>query len=408
MDTAMLYALRDSLGIPAHPLIFLILGVATWALHITAVHILLGSSALAVRGAFSADDHWRRLAAAMVNTAKVAVSVAIVVGVAPLLFVQVTYDPFWYTANVLSAWWVIGFIVFLIIGTLALFIFYAINKKLRTEKTHCPGALIGAIALFLLVGFIMHALSVQMLKPDQWLEWYTPNGVVDASGRAIHAWNAWRFGFFILLSVPVIGIWLFGYRRYLQGAGEENSEYLAFLKRLGTRLGAIGTLIVLVLLVFWMRSLPQDIAPFATGIWPIAAAAALIVTAAFPLLLGKRLDQGLWGYTPVLVGTVAMIVVATMREMIRWVTLYGVHGYNPLDYKIAMDWYSTLLFFITLAALFLTVMTYLVTVAWQAGQAKGIYTPSRAVNRIGTIGITALLVWIVQWYGFGLWVAYVQ
>jgi hypothetical protein len=292
------------------------------------------------------------------------------------------------------------------LATLALFIFYAMNYKLRSEKTRCPGSMIAAILLFLVVGFIMHALSVQMLEPDKWMEWYAPNGVVDASGRSIHAWNGWRFGFFIALSLPVIGIWLFAYRRYLQGAGEKDWDYLEFVKRIATRLGAVGTAISLVLLVIWMRGLPEDIAGFATGIWPIAAAVALIVAAAYPLLLGKRIEQGLWGYTPVLIATVAMIVVAAMREAIRWVTLFGVHGYNPLDYKVVMDWYSTGLFFVTFGVLGGGVLAYLLTVAWQAGQTEGTYTPSRAVNRMGTVAIVMLVLWVAQYFGFGLWTAY--
>ncbi|HSH84643.1 MAG TPA: hypothetical protein VK979_05740 [Guyparkeria sp.] len=406
MDTAMLYALRDPLGIPAHPVIFLILGVVTFALHIAAVHVLLGSSALALRGSFSKQAHWRRLADAMVNTAKVAISVAIVIGVAPLLFVQVIYDPFWYTSNVLSAWWVIGFIFILIVATLALYLFYAMNYEIRSKKTRCPTAMIAAILLFLVVGFIMHFLSMQMLEPDKWLEWYAPGGIIDASGRSIHAWDLSRFSFFILLSAPVIGIWLFGYRRYLQGAGEQDSDYLEFVKRIATRLGVVGTAISLVLLVMWMKGLPDDIAGFATGIWPIATAVALILVAAYPLLLGKRLDQGMWGYTPILIATVGMIVVATMREAIRWVTLYGVHGYNPLDYKIVMDWYSTILFFVTFGVLGAGVLAYMLTLAWQAGQTEGTYTPSRAINRMGTVAIVLLLLWVAQYFGFGLWVAY--
>ncbi|OZA11274.1 MAG: hypothetical protein B7X94_05450, partial [Hydrogenophilales bacterium 17-62-8] len=125
MDAAMLYALRDPAGVSAHPVIFLVLGVLTWALHIAAVQVMLGASALTIFGALSRDAHWRRLAAAMLSTAKVAVSVAIVLGVAPLLFVQVIYDPFWYTSNVLSARWVIGFIIILIAAYLALYTFYA-------------------------------------------------------------------------------------------------------------------------------------------------------------------------------------------------------------------------------------------------------------------------------------------
>lgn len=130
MTPEMLYALRDQAGVPAHPLIFLVLGVLTFALHIVTVQVMLGASALTLRGAISTDASWRRLAAAMLTTAKIAVSVAIVLGVAPLLFVQVIYDPFWYTSNVLSAWWVIGFIGLLIVGYIAMYAFYWKNPDL--------------------------------------------------------------------------------------------------------------------------------------------------------------------------------------------------------------------------------------------------------------------------------------
>ena len=105
----------------------------TFALHIAAVQVMLGAGALTRRGAFSAITYWRRLAAAMLTTSKIAVSVAIVLGVAPLLFVQVVYDPFWYTSNVLSAWWVIGFIMLLIAGYIAMYVFYWKNHDIVAE-----------------------------------------------------------------------------------------------------------------------------------------------------------------------------------------------------------------------------------------------------------------------------------
>ena len=133
MTPEMLYALRDQAGVPSHPLVFLVLGVLTFALHMAAVQVMLGASALTLRGAFSPSLHWRRLAQAMLVTAKIAVSVAIVIGVAPLLFVQVVYDPFWYTSNVLSAWWVIGFIGLLILGYIAMYIFYWKNHDIVAD-----------------------------------------------------------------------------------------------------------------------------------------------------------------------------------------------------------------------------------------------------------------------------------
>ena len=116
MNAEMLYALRDVAGVPSHPVLFLILGVLTFALHILAVQVMLGASGLVIWGALSKAAYQRQLAQAMLGVAKIAVSVAVVLGVAPLLFVQVIYDPFWYTSNVLSAWWVIGFILILTVA----------------------------------------------------------------------------------------------------------------------------------------------------------------------------------------------------------------------------------------------------------------------------------------------------
>jgi hypothetical protein len=184
MDAAMLYALRDPAGIPSHPIIFLVLGVLTWALHVAAVQVMLGASALVLYGAFSRDAHWRRLAAAMLTTAKVAVSVAIVIGVAPLLFVQVIYDPFWYTANVLSARWVIGFIVILIGAYMAMYAFYYRNhdwpNSRRARRWH-DGGLAGADA----GGRLDHARAERTDAAARAVEdWYAPGGQVDPSGGA--------------------------------------------------------------------------------------------------------------------------------------------------------------------------------------------------------------------------------
>lgn len=323
-----------------------------------------------------------------------------------MLFVQVIYDPFWYTANVLSAWWVIGFIVFLIIGSLALFIFYGLNGHLRdTPKTRCPSSMIIAILFFLLVGFVMHALSVQMLHPEKWLEWYAPNGVVDPSGRQIHAFNLWRFGFFISLALPVVGLWLLAYRRFIR-AEATLSAYRQFLLKLSLLLTSIGGVISLILFGIWMLTLPENLQHFVYGPWPIVTAAALLFAVAFPLLILKKLDKGIWGFLPFAIGAVALIIMAAMREALRWTMLYGIHGYNALDYKINMDWYSTLLFFITFAVLGTGVLAYLLTVAWQAGQTRGVYTPSPLVNRLGGIAIALLAIWIIHYFVVGFWVAY--
>ncbi|MEY2994856.1 MAG: hypothetical protein RL357_1791 [Pseudomonadota bacterium] len=405
MNPEMLYALRDQAGVPSHPVIFLILGVLTFALHIAAVQVMLGAATLTLRGAFQADVKWRRLASAMLVTAKIAVSVAIVIGVAPLLFVQVVYDPFWYTSNVLSAWWVIGFILLLIGGYIAMYAFYWKNHDIVADGGRGGYWMVLSIVLLLTVGFIVHSLSNQMFYPERWIEWYAPSGQIDPSGHSLHQWHISRFLFFIALSAPVTGAWLLAYRRYLQGAKETDVAYLGFVLSLAQRLMVIGGVVSVLIGAAWMMSLPEKMQWFAGSLWMWLAVAALLAVVAMPMALRARLDQGVWGYAVFGAGAVALIVVGVAREVLRFVTLLGSHGYDAMDYRINMDWYSTVLFFVTFAVIGGTTLAYLLTVAWQAGQHKdGVYTPSPAVTRIGQWSVGLLVAWTVAYFAVGFWV----
>ena len=404
MNAEMLLALRDPAGVPSHPLVFLLLGVLTFALHIAAVQVMLGAGALVLAGAFRADARWRRLAAAMLSTSKIAVSVAIVIGVAPLLFVQVVYDPFWYTSNVLSAWWVIGFIVILIAGYSAMYGFYWLNEDLRARPARGGWLMVASLALLLLVGWIMHVLSYQMLWPEQWREWYAPGGTVDASGRTLHAYSLARFAFFIALAAPVTGAWLVAVRRYLIGAQEADLGYLALLQRLSQQMLLGGGAVAVVAGAAWMATLPEKMAWFLGSAPMVLAAAMLVLTVLLPSALGRRLDQGGWGYGVFGVGAVALIVVAAAREWLRYVTLLGAHGYDAMTYRVNFDAYSTITFFATFAIVGGVVLAWLLTVAWQAGQTRGTYTPSPAVARLGRWSVVLIALWIVHYFAIGAWV----
>jgi hypothetical protein len=404
MTPEMLYALRDPAGVPSHPLVFLVLGVLTFALHIAAVQVMLGAATLTLRGAFSPSLHWRRLAQAMLVTAKIAVSVAIVIGVAPLLFVQVVYDPFWYTSNVLSAWWVIGFIVLLIGGYIAMYAFYWKNHDIVADGGKGGLWMVLSIALLLAVGFIVHSLTNQMLFPEHWMAWYAPKDVVNPDGHSLHYWHLPRFLFFIALSAPVTGAWLYGYRRYLQGAQEADAAYLGWLRGLAQNLMLIGGVVSVLIGALWMATLPEKMAWFATSVWLLMAVVALAAVVALPLVLRDRIDTGVWGYGVFGAGAVGLIVVGAAREMLRFVTLLGSHGYDAMDYRINMDWYSTALFFTTFGVVGGVTLAYLLTVAWQAGQSKGLYTPSATVTRIGRWSVGLLVGWTVLYFAVGFFV----
>lgn len=404
MDPNILYALRDPAGVPFYPLVFALLGVLTFALHIFSVQLMLGASALTMIGALRSDANWRRLATAMLEVAKIATSVAIVVGVAPLLFVQVTYDPFWYSSNVLSARWVIYFVIILILGYWAMYLYYFKNRgRSLQEAPRVRWAMPVSVLLLLVVGFIMHVLTTQMLYPEQWMQWYAPDGRLDTSGSGIHAFNVWRFLFFIGMSAPVVGAWLLAYRRFFAVRRDLDQDYLDWAAGLGVKLMQYGTPVVILFGALWMATLPEKVAGFAASPWVWAGLVALLAALGAAFWLRGRVRTGCYLAPVVLV--VVGLVIAAAREALRYAVLYGVHQYNIFDYKLNIDWYSTGLFFSTFAAVGGVSLAYLLTVAWRAGQTEGVYTPSPAVQRLGALSIGLIALWIVHYFavGFLVW-----
>lgn len=403
--TDMMYALRNPAGIPTYPIIFMSLGVLTFALHILFVQLMLGTSVITLFGAFKNQPYWRRLAAAMLEVSKVSVSVAIVIGVAPLLFVQVVYDPHWYTSNVLSAYWVIAFIFILILAYWAMYFYYFTNGKTK-DKTAQPKArwsMAISLMLMLVVGFIMHSLTSQMLHPELWKEWYIQNGLVDYSGSQLHAYNPWRFAFFISMAIPVTGAMLVTYRRFKMVREDADMGYLNWAADVGKTWIKVGSVISTVLYIAWMMTLPETAGNFATSFWGIIGGVMVLF---FAIWAQVRLqgDAKFCSYMALPMALVIGLVVATSREMLRYGILNDYFHYDFMDYKIVMDWYSTGLFFLTFAVVGGSTLAYYLTIAWKAGQTVGVYTPSAAVNRMGTIALWIMVLWVIQFFAVGFWV----
>ena len=410
MNDTMFLALMDPAGAPAHPLIFLVLGVVTFALHMTAVNVMLGTLGLSAWGSFSQNPYWQRLAGALGTTAKVAVSIAIVLGVAPLLFVQVIYDPFWYTSNVISAWWLLGFLAILTVAYLALYRFYGLNHQYAEDGSALPiqGApqgglwLVGSFILMVTCGVIMHAVVNQSLQPGEWMNWYAPEGVVDPHGRELHSITIARVAFFLLLSIPVTAGWLFGMRRYLLSAGEEDYGYIDFIENLAHNMARIGSLLVLLAGAAWMMTLPESMVWFRSSIWMLLGLIPLVYFGAMSFIQKKRVLCIFCNYMAFGMTLIMAIVLAALREVLRFVTLLEAAGWDALAYKVNMDWSSTVIFFVTFLVVGGLNLTYLLTLAWKSGQTKTLYTPGVGITRVGSMAILSLVLWVVGYFTIGI------
>lgn len=411
MNSSWILSLMDQTGAPAHPALFLVLGVVTFSLHIAAVGLTLGTLLLALIGAFSKDAHWQRLCGTLGFTAKVAVGAAVVLGVAPLLFVQVIYDPFWYVSNVLSAWPAILFLAALLVGYLLLYVWYGANHDYAADGTPIPHKgevkggvwLLAALALFLICGFIMHALAYQELQPGEWMNWYAPNGRIDPSGTSLHSASVPRLAFFLLMALPVTSGWLFALRGFIRSAGETDEGYLGFLARLGCKVGLAGAVLAAAAFGAWMYTLPETMAWFATSPWVVAGIAAAVLFFVVPPM-GKK--EICCPYAPLAVSLLGVILMAVAREALRYGTLAGAVGWHALDYKLVMDWGSTIVFFFTFLAVGLVTLLYLTLLAWKSGQAGDRVTIGPKVTALGRLSVALLGFWIVAYFVVGAFYIY--
>lgn len=391
-----LHAMRDPAGIPSHPVVFQVLMIVTWIFHIAFVHMTLGTAALAIYAFYkrAPGTYWEQLSMAMTKAAKIGVSLLIVLGVAPLLFTQVIYDPQWYTASVLSARWLIAFIFTLIIGYCSWFVFYYSNHE-GAKKRLGVFALIG-LALFLLDGLIMHVLSYQSLLPDQWMNWYAPQGVVDTRGAKLHAIQWPRYLFIISLSLPALGLYLLAYADYFRDRPDRTPAYLAFTRALGHRLAVWGLIIAFALLLTWQLTHP---ASTRLGEHPVGwlLGASLLALAWWVHRWGMKVH----GYLPLLAGLGVVGILAVWRELIR-IRYMLPFGYDITDYTVHADWPSMMLFFSTFIGVGGLVGGFFLTAIYRAGRVQGLYTADRNVARLGTAAVVVLGVWITVFFAYGI------
>ncbi len=388
--------MRDPAGVPASPLLFQVLMVFTWIFHIAFVHLTLGAAGLALWGFHRrhARPEWERLSMAMTQVAKVGVSLLIVLGVAPLLFTQVIYDPQWYASNVLSGRWVIAFIFTLIVAYCLWFAFYYANQP--GARRHIGLYAWGALLLFCLDGLIMHALSYQALLPQRWMDWYAPGGVVDTRGAALHAISWPRYAFIMSLSVPAVGLYLIAYAHYFAGRADREPAYREFARQLGRRLAVVGFALALLLFLAWQTAHPagSGLAAHPLG-WLLALG--LLAMAGWTWRLALRVHP----YLPLTAGLGVLALLAAWREVVRIRHLQPL-GYSVHDYVVHIDWPSTLLFFSTLIGVGGLVGGYYLSLLYRAGRVQGLYVAGRGVARLGTGAVAVLAVWIAVFFAYGI------
>jgi hypothetical protein len=160
----------DSAGIPGPEWLFHVLLVFTFFLHLVFMNLTLGGTLLAAFAHFRSrgrrDDFRGVLSGRLMAVNNYGISLTITTGVAPLLFLQVLYQQYFYTATILLAPIWFGMLALLIVGYYAAYLF-----KFRGAPSHGHGGgvwLTVSALMFFLIAMIHVAVNLVSSQPGKW------------------------------------------------------------------------------------------------------------------------------------------------------------------------------------------------------------------------------------------------
>jgi hypothetical protein len=206
----------DPLPLPAPEVLFHVLLVGTFALHILAMNVLLGGSIIvavnALMDRWRPGDHRATLLQRAGRPLTVSAAVTVSLGVAPLLFVQLLYGPFFFTSSILMAYAWLSVIVFVIAAYGGL---YLLELQSKTLGQWAIGVRIGSALIFAGVAFLYVNNVTLMLMPDEWHDiydtfrrgLYLPLSQADLFPRYLH---------FLLAAMAVGGLVLLAYGLWMR------------------------------------------------------------------------------------------------------------------------------------------------------------------------------------------------
>jgi hypothetical protein len=160
----------DTAPIPGPEWLFQVLLVFTFFLHLLFMNLTLGGTLLAAVAHMTSggrlDDPRTVLARRLVGINTYAISLTITTGVAPLLFIQVLYQQYFYTATILIGTVWMTLLVLLMAGYYAVYV-YKFGPS--TEGRERRGKWIGFSALmFFAIAMIHVAVNLIHSQPDTW------------------------------------------------------------------------------------------------------------------------------------------------------------------------------------------------------------------------------------------------
>ncbi|MEN3047083.1 MAG: hypothetical protein ABDH49_08975 [Candidatus Hydrothermales bacterium] len=388
--------LVDPLGIPSFPFLFQFLMVLTFVIHILFVNLTLGSVLMSLFLSFKKDEYSKKLSSTLIRATPFFISMSILFGIAPLLFVQVIYDAFFYTASVLLGLYVVLFIFAMMLGYTLIYISYF--KKEKNENLFKVLTIISFV-LFLFSGFVMHAISYLSLIPEKWMEIFTSSEPVNTSGTQLKHFQISRFLHFIIPSFLNLGIFLMLYSEYYKDREDIDKKYIDFVYTKGAKLSFYFIILQILIGLWFLLEIPAKFNFYLNPLLIVGVLLSLIL--AFFLyknLREKKVDLKVI----TILSLLTLFFMSYSRESLRTAYL-SQFDYSIFNYKVNLDIGSLLLFLLTFI-MGLVVISFLIYVPYRAGKTKGIYSPTEKVYNWGKIVISLMIIWLIVMVILGIFI----
>lgn len=349
MQSAALIPVADAIPIAAVWLEGLL--IITFALHILLINTVLGGAVVcSVRSVFNKNSiPVKRMSKALPSLFALAVNL----GVAPLLFIQVLYGQYLYTSSVLMAVYWLSVVFLAILAYSAL---YRFAGRYATHTGFSLSIFISAAAM-LCVGLIMTNNMTLMLRPDAWSAYFSsPYGLLhNLSDPTV----PFRYLHVVVASIAVGGLVLAVIARYR--LTKESTELALREERLGLKIFFISSLAQLPVGLGLLFSLPEHVRLLFIGGSTIYTGVFLVALSLVAVLLFMAATGKLYGTIGALLCTV--LAMAGIRALYRKAMLdpYGGIAALPVQGE-----YSSFLVFLISLALGLAAIVYMIKLAMRS------------------------------------------
>lgn len=259
MNTAILALISpdNTLPIPAPLGLLEVLIVVTFILHILSVNFTIsltaGAVGLELAGIVRKNTLLDKMAQICSFHASIYKSIAVVLGVGPLLIVSVIYTQYFYVSTILIGKMWLSLIIILIVAFLLLYLYKFTWDKWQSKKALHLTVGIVAMAILFFVPLIFIVNVTSMLYPDKW---GGAHGFFESLFYYPQIWS--RYLHFMLASLATGGLYMFVFFAYKKRKGELADEEQA-LKLFGAKVSFWITVVQFVAGFLLLFSFDKDI-----------------------------------------------------------------------------------------------------------------------------------------------------